>query len=344
MKINTNNKIYKTYKICEINKKYTINRINKPIRQSLRFLASALVFFVTSIPPDSLTAGDPFFVLTTTTDLAYFASQIGGDRLRSEALIRGYNDPHFIEARPDFIVKASRADIFIEVGLDLEVGWSPVLLAQSRNDRIQKNAAGYCDASRGVIILERPAGRVDRSMGDIHVFGNPHYWMDPLNAAIVARNIRDAMIRVDPSGRNVYETNYQAFFERMRRLALEETRKFHRYEGLKVAVYHREFVYLINRFKLREIAAIEEKPGVPPSARYLRDTIEKLKSENVKVILLAPFNDPRYAKIVASEIGARVVILPVSVGSESGMDTYEKTISVALDRIRAAADETGGGR
>lgn len=277
---------------------------------------------------------DPLLIVITTTDLAHFASRVGGSRVRTESLVRASEDPHRIAARPDFILKASNADGFVEMGLDLESGWSPVLLAQSRNSRIQKGAPGYCDASAGVRVLEKPQKPVDRFMGDVHAFGNPHYHLDPLNALIAARNIRDMLIRIDPAGAEDYGRGFALFADSLKRLAVEETRKFTAFKGLKVAVYHREFVYFASRFGLEEAGSIEEKPGVPPSAAHILAMTEKLKSQNVRLILRAPWNDARTTDSVAARIKARVLVLPISV--DRGQ-TYEALIQEMGSRIRESA-------
>lgn len=276
------------------------------------------------------------FVVTTTSDLAYLAAKVGGKHVRTEALLRGSQDPHYADARPDFIVKLSRADLFVAIGLDLEAGWAPTLLRQSRNAKIQRGQAGYCDASLGVLKLEVPRGGADRSMGDIHAQGNPHYWLDPLNAAIMARNIKNSLSRVDPAHASDYESNYQTLYQRLRQLALEQLRLFKPLRGTAVAVYHKEFSYLSRRFGFTIAASLEEKPGVPPSAVYLKKTIETIRQKKIKVILIAPWNNPRFANAAAEQTGARVLVMPVSVGSEAGIDTYEKTIETMMSRLRAA--------
>lgn len=277
-------------------------------------------------------------VVTTTTDLAYIAAQVGGERVTAQALLNGGDDPHYAQARPDYIVKLNRADVFVTVGLELEIGWSPLIVQTSRNAKILGGGPGYCDASHGVRVLNRPRAQVTRAMGDVHALGNPHYWTDPVNAAIVARNIRDALIRVNPAGRRVYETNFLAFHDRLKGLTQREMKKFAPYRGLRVAVYHQEFTYLAERFGIEVVAAIEEKPGVPPSAAYLKEIVDLLRTEDVRIILTAPFNDQSYARSVAEKIDGRVVRMPISVNSEAGVDTYEKTIEVMLERLRTAAD------
>lgn len=281
---------------------------------------------------------EPLQIVTTTTDLAYIAAQIGGDRVVAQALLMGRDDPHYAQARPDYIVKLNRADVFVEVGLELETGWSPLIVQASRNAKILGGGPGYCDASAGVRILGRPRGQVTRAMGDVHALGNPHYWTDPLNAAIAGRNIRDALIRVNPAGKRIYSANYRAFHERMKQLTIRETKKFAAYRGMRVAVYHQEFAYLAKRFGFEVVAAIEEKPGVPPSAAYLKEMVDLLQVEDVRIILTAPFNNQTYSRTVAEKVGGVVIEMPLSVRSEPEIDTYEKTIETMLERLRDAFD------
>ncbi len=281
---------------------------------------------------------EPLRVVTTTTDLAYIARQVGGDRVQAEALLQGSADPHYAQARPDYIVKLNKADVFVEVGLELEVGWAPAVQKAARNADILPGGKGYCNASEGVRILEKPQSRVDRSMGDVHALGNPHYWTDPVNAAIIARNIRDTFIRVNPAGKRDYQANYAAFHQRLKELTVAQAKLFAPYRGLKVAVYHKEFSYLAHRFGFDIVASIEEKPGVPPSAAYLREVTDLLEVEDVKIILTAPFNDQNYARSVAERVGGEVIVMPLSVNAESGVGTYEDSIATMLARLRAAAD------
>ncbi|MCR9142496.1 MAG: metal ABC transporter substrate-binding protein [bacterium] len=303
------------------------------------YTAIALALAATLAAAPGFAREEPLRVVTTTTDLAYIAKQVGGDRVTTKALLAGAQDPHYASARPDFILHVNRADVFVEVGMELEVGWSPLLRQASRNANILGGGPGYVDASLGIRVLGRPKGQISRAMGDVHAQGNPHYWTDPVNAAIVARNIRDALIRVNPAGRRIYDANYKAFHERMKQLTIRESRKFAPYRGMRVAVYHKEFEYLAKRFGFEVIASLEEKPGVPPSASYLKEMVDLLEIEEVDIILTAPFNDQSYAESVAEKIGGVVVKMPLSVASEAGVDTYEKTVETMLERLRRAHDE-----
>jgi zinc/manganese transport system substrate-binding protein len=280
-------------------------------------------------------------IITTVTDLRYFAEQIGKNKVKVESMIRGFDDPHFVMTRPDFLVKLSEAEIFCQVGLDLEIAWAPLLLQQSRNVKIQKGQNGFCDASVGINILGKPTVQVDRSMGDMHIFGNPHYISDPVNAIQVANNIMTALQRVDPDNGDFYQQNYDEFRERIVKLTKEEMKAFQPYFGSKVAVFHDEFMYLANRFKFNANLTLEERPGIPPSSRYLEQVIKNMKANNIKVILISPVNNPQFAEYVSSQVpGSQVVIMPTSVGALPEIKTYEDTIRQGLKKIKEALDKT----
>ena len=269
-------------------------------------------------------------VVTTTSDIAYLAKQVGRDLVVVEHLLPAGADPHFADARPDYIVKLNRADILALIGLDLEIGWLPAVIAQSRNPKIFTGAPGYCDTSVGVAVLDKPAKGADRSMGDIHIYGNPHYWLDPLNAVIMARNLKDAMVRIDPAHKDQYQSNFHDLVERLRQLTKDQLSLATAIKGMQVAVYHNEFTYLANRFGFTIAVSIEEKPGVPPSAAYLQKVIEKMNQENIKLILLSPYSNQRYAQRVAEKTGAKIVVMPISVGSISKVDSYEASIQTMI--------------
>ncbi|MCK6380474.1 MAG: metal ABC transporter substrate-binding protein [Leptospiraceae bacterium] len=281
-------------------------------------------------------------VVTTTTDLKYIADEIGKEKISSQALIRGFDDPHYVLTRPDFLVKLNTADVFCEIGLDLEIGWSPLLLQQSRNSKIQKGRDGYCDASSGVKILGRPTTKVDRSMGDMHIYGNPHYWLDPVNAIQISVTILETLQRVDTENSEFYKKNQEIFKKKMVQLVKEEMRSFQPYFGSKVAVFHSEFAYLANRFKFNADLSLEERPGIPPSNHYLETVIKKMKSSGIKVILISPVNNPKYAEFVSSHIpGSIIVTMPTSVGSMKDINTYQDSIHNMLSNLKSALQKTG---
>jgi zinc/manganese transport system substrate-binding protein len=300
-----------------------------------------IIFYIFLFPVSILTAQSKINVVATTTDIRYLVEQIGRDKVNVISLIRGYDDPHFVMTRPDYLVKMNRAEMFCMVGLDLEIGWVPLLLEQSRNITIQKGQPGYCDTSVGIKILGKPTIQVDRSMGDMHIFGNPHYSYDPINAIQMARTISESLIRVDPENKDYYIKNYEEFKKSIVSFLKIEMKKMEKYFGSKVAVFHDEFLYLANRFRFNANLTLEERPGVPPSNRYLENVIKTMSSQNIKVILISPVNNPKYADYVASRVqGAVVVKMPTSVEALPEAKTYEDTIRISLEKIRKALDET----
>ncbi|MDZ4727506.1 MAG: metal ABC transporter substrate-binding protein [Leptospira sp.] len=280
-------------------------------------------------------------LVASITDIRYIAEQVAGDRADVYGMIRGTDDPHFVMTRPDFIVKLNEADILCVIGLDMEVGWIPYLQQQSRNVKIQKGQPGYCDTSFGIKILGEPAVMMDRSMGDMHIYGNPHYWNDPINAIQMAQNIKNALIRIDPMNGDYYDENFNNFKKKLITLTKDELKKMEPYFGLKVAVFHDQFIYLASRFKFNANLTIEERPGVPPSVRYMDQVVSYMLAEKIKIILIGPYNNQKYAEYVSSKVpGSMVVVLPVSVGGTADAQTYEDSLKISLQKIRDAADKT----
>src|SRR6476619_6419022 len=203
-------------------------------------------------------------VVTTTTDMRSITELIGGNKVSATSIATGYQNPHFVDPKPSYIIGLSKADLFVTVGLDLEIGWSPQLLASSRNSKIQKGSPGYVDASVNIPLLQVPSS-VNRAEGDIHIYGNPHYWLDPMNGKIIARNIANGLERVDPSNKAVYETNLKAFNAKIAVKMREWLTKMAHYNGAKIIAYHNEWVYFEKRFGLQIVDFMEPKPGIPPT-------------------------------------------------------------------------------
>ena len=236
-------------------------------------------------------------VVTTTEDLASLAREVGGDRIAVESIAKGYQDPHFVEAKPSFILKLQKADLLIVVGRDLEIGWLPPLIQQSRNAKVQAGAEGYLDASQGVRILEIPTGQITRAMGDVHPQGNPHYLLDPENARVVAKSICDTLSRFRPADRPYFEQRLAAFNARLTDAVKKWTAQMAPYKGTKVVTYHRSFPNFADRFGLDVIGYVEPRPGIPPSPGHTLDLIQEMKRQNVKLILVEPyFSWPRRSR------------------------------------------------
>ncbi len=309
-----------------------LNMYKKKLKSIIKFSFCSILILINTISLESKVS-----IVTTTTNLKYIAEQIGKENVEVYSMIRGFDDPHFVMTRPDFLVKLNNADILCVVGLDLEVGWIPVLLQQSRNLKIQKGQIGYCDTSVGIKVLGEPTMMIDRSMGDMHIYGNPHYWLDPLNVIQMSSNVLATLKRVDPINSNIYENNYKEFKSRLIILIKEETKKFEPYFNSRVAVFHDQFVYLANRFKFTANLTLEERPGVPPSSRYLEQVISNMNSQNIKVILISPYHNISYAQFVSSKVpGSKILIIPESIGSFDSIKTYEECITESLKLIRDA--------
>ena len=306
------------------------------LQKNKTLLVSWIGFFLWILTP----LESKISIVTTTTNTKYLAEQIGKDNVEVYSMIRGFDDPHFVMTRPDFLVKLNNADILCVIGLDLEIGWIPVLQQQSRNMKIQKGQIGYCDTSVGIKVLGEPTMMVDRSMGDMHIYGNPHYWMDPLNAIQMAANVLASLKRVDPVNSVYYEENYKELKVRLINLIKEETKKFEPFFNMRVAVFHDQFVYLANRFKFTANLTLEERPGVPPSSRYLEQVITNMISQDIKVILISPYHNISYAQFVSSKVpGSKVLVLPESIGAFESIKTYEQTIVESLKLIRDALEK-----
>jgi zinc/manganese transport system substrate-binding protein len=273
-------------------------------------------------------------VVATFTDLADIVKQIGGAHVQVSSLARPQDDFHLVTPRPSMALELSRAKLFVRVGMDLDL-WADDLLAAARNASILRGASGYVDCSVGVRKLEVPTGRVDPSMGDIHIYGNPHYLFDPANAKIAARNILEGLKRVDPANAQEYQRRYEAFVQRVD----EHLNRWHQilapYKGTLVVVYHKSLPYFLQRFGLQELATVEPKPGIPPSPGYLREVIARMKNTGCKVILIEHFRPRRFPDAIARETGAKVVVLPAAVGAEGTTD-YFSMINAMVNRIAAA--------
>lgn len=293
------------------------------LRSSLRSalaIAVALAGLVLVAPP--LHAASKLKVVTATTDLAEFASEVGGDRVEVESIARGYQDPHFVEAKPSFLLKLRRADLLIVVGLQLEIGWLPPLITRCGNPKVQVNAPGYLDASQFAEILEKPTGTVTRAMGDVHPYGNPHYWLDPENGRRIAQGIKEKLSGIRPADAAYFEQRFQDFSRRVAEAGKRWDAAMGAFRGRKVITYHRSWPNFLRRFDLVSAAEIEPRPGIPPSPRHTVEVIQLMRSQNIKVILVEPYFDLKTPKAIARETGGKVVVMLPSVGGEKEVTNY----------------------
>lgn len=278
-------------------------------------------------------------VVATTPDLASIAKEVGGDKIELTTLARPTEDPHFVDAKPSFITKLNKADALIHGGADLEIGWLPKLLEQARNARIVSAAKGDVRCCEGVQMLEIPA-KLDRSMGDIHAAGNPHYLVDPENAKVVAHHIADAFSSLDPANRDFYQEQSKRFVGVLDTRLTEWKSKLAPFKGAHIAAYHNSWIYFARRFGLETGVFLEPKPGIPPSAAHLAKVISQVKEKNVRVIIVDPYLNRKTAETVARSTGAKVLDVSQFPGGIKGTDAgYVVLMDRIVDTLAAALKE-----
>lgn len=264
-------------------------------------------------------------VATSLSDLASVAEFVGGKHVTVTSLCKGYQDPHFVPAKPSLMKAIQDADVFVSVGLELDGGWLPVVLPGSRNPKIQPGAKGFVDASEGVEVLDKPVGTVSRAEGDIHPLGNPHYYTDPLNLEIVADHLARVFGELDPTNAANYEKNAKAFDEKIEKSLKEWQAQLKPYKGSSIVTFHKNFEYFIERFGLKLFGTVEAKPGIPPSPRYLSETAEAMKKAGIKVILYQPYYDADTAQELAKKADATAYEIPNEVGGvPEAKDVFSK--------------------
>ncbi|HEU4747853.1 MAG TPA: metal ABC transporter substrate-binding protein [Gemmatimonadaceae bacterium] len=305
----------------------------------LRALAIALAISVAAAVPADAQASrtsKKLFVVTTTTDLHDIAHAVGGNRIDAIHISEGYQDPHFVEAKPSFILRLRKADVFAYVGLDLEVGWMSLLVDGARNSKIRPGGSGNLDVSRVIPVLDQARGKVDRSQGDVHPLGNPHYWLDAGNGRRIARLFRDRFSRLDPGGAAVYAENTRQFEARLSAAERAWAPLLARIKGKPVVAWHTSWKYLAQYTGMNIIGFMEPKPGVPPSPAHLTGLIGTIRRTGAKVIVMEPFYDRKMADFVAARSGAKVLILPPSVGGVRAVRDYIGLLRYDIEQLANA--------
>jgi zinc/manganese transport system substrate-binding protein len=284
------------------------------------------------------------FVVTTTQDLASLTREVAGDRVEIVPIAKGYQDPHFVDAKPSYVLLLSRADLLIAVGLELEVGWLPALVQQARNPKLL-TSTNYLDPSTAVEILERPKQQVTRALGDVHPFGNPHYWLDPENGRATARAIAEKLAALDPAGAEVYRKNLAAFEQRLDQKEKEWEAEMAPYAGTEIVTYHNSWPNFAKRFQLRVVGYIEPKPGIPPGPAHVAGLIDMMKSRRVPLILMEPYFDSKLPKSIADKTGATLLIFIPSVGGVPEAKDYFSLFDYDVKLLAdALAAKKGAGR
>ncbi|HKO56564.1 MAG TPA: metal ABC transporter substrate-binding protein [Thermoanaerobaculia bacterium] len=296
-----------------------------------RFLLLASMLFATGA------FAAPLKVVTTIADLASLTKEVGGDRVDVQAIARGYQDPHFVEPKPSFLLLLRNADLLEVVGLELEIGWLPPLLDQSRNANIRPGAKGYLDVSNGVEILDRPTGTVNRSMGDVHPLGNPHYWLDPANGVRIAIQIEKKLEELRPADAAYFQQRLNAFKVRINDANKRWAATLAPYRGAKIVTYHNSWPNFMRRYGINVVGYVEPKPGVPPSPSHTFELINLMKAQKVKAVIMEPYFDAKTPQSVADRTGAKLVILYPSVGgAKAGTEDYFKLFDYNIAQLVGA--------
>ena len=323
-------------------------------------------------PLQAQSPSSPLNVVATVPELGSLVRDIGGDHVAVTVFAKGAEDPHFVEAKPSFVKVLSRADVFIQIGMGMEIGWAPTLLQQARNRRIAPGAPGHIDASTVIAPLQTMRGAVDRSMGDVHPDGNPHYLLDPAQSLKVAQLIRDRLSAMSPSRQADFEARYAAFHQRLGAALVGESLaakydvaklalladhgkldafltsqgerellggwlgQMRAHRGVKVVVDHNQWVYFTQRFGLHVVDVIEPKPGLPPTTRHLRALVQTMRDQGVNLILLGAYFDPRHARFLAKQTGAKILNMAHQVGARPEANDYVRMIDYNIQQLQTA--------
>jgi len=280
------------------------------------------------IPSAPLAAAEPISVVTTTADIAAIVKAVGGDRVAVDSIAKGYQDPHFVEAKPSYVRIVNRARMLFNVGLELEVGWLPLLIQGSRNPSLV-----VIDLSPGISVLEKPSGPISRAQGDVHPLGNPHYWLDPRNGVIMARRVAQELKAVAPGETATFEQNLKSFENDLsaRRKRWEE--QMAPLRGTEIVTYHKEWEYLMRWLGLSIIGYVEDKPGIPPSPRHLEQLVQTMQQRKVKALIASSYTNPNAPKSIAEKTGTKLLVLPTSVGGEETIRSYSELFDAIVGKL-----------
>ena len=296
-------------------------------------IAAAALALATAAPP-----ARPITVVATTPDLAVLAKAIGGDLVDVKALAKPTEDPHFVDAKPSHIVTLNRADVLIDGGAELEMGWLPSLLESARNARIAAGAPGRISVSHGIRMLEVPT-TFDRAKGDVHALGNPHFLLDPLNVRLIVTQIAGHFAQVNPAAAATYQANLAAFLATLDARIPVWEKELAPFRGARIVTYHKDFVYLAERFQLSVVATLEPKPGIAPSPSHLAEVIATMRATKAHVILIQPYQNRRTAETVARQTGATVLDVAQQPGAIPGTATYFELMDSIVKTLAAALGE-----
>ena len=276
-------------------------------------------------------------VVASLPDFAAIAQAIGGKAVQVTTIARGSEDPHFVDARPSFVRVLNKADLLIESGAELEVGWLPTLVTAARNAKIQGTGTGHLALAAQIKLIDVPTAPVDRSMGDVHPTGNPHFWLDPRNGKIIAAKIAEALSKLDPKSAPAFQKNLAAFNAQLDAKWSDWQKKLEPLSGTKIITYHKTYEYLANAFGLQVVAQLEPKPGIEPSATHIAHLVQEAKNSGVKFVIIEPYRPRRAAEQVADAIGAQMLVLPDKTGSTREANDYIGLFEAIVSKLSDAA-------
>ncbi|HEY2029885.1 MAG TPA: metal ABC transporter substrate-binding protein [Myxococcales bacterium] len=275
-------------------------------------------------------------VVSSISTLGSLAKEVGGDRVSVESLSKGYQDPHFVEPKPSLMLTLNKADLLLHVGLELEIGWLPPLVLGSRNPKIQTGEPGNLDCSQAIPVEDVPTVKIDRSMGDIHPQGNPHYWLPPSNAKLLAKEIAQRLEQIDGAGKADYEKNLAAFNAKVDAKEKEWAPLVAKMKGAKVATYHKSWSYVSQWLGMTEVGYVEPKPGIPPDPEHLVRLIGEMKAQHATMLLMEDFYNRKIASLVADKAGAKLLDLPTDVGATPEVKDWFILVDTVLKKMAAA--------
>jgi len=296
----------------------------------IKTLALALLWLA-----GAFTAQAKINVVATLPDFGAIAREIGGDNVDVTVLAKATEDPHFVDARPSFVVKLRQADVLIDGGAELEIGWLPPLLQNARNPKIEVGRPGRVQASQGIRLMEVPA-ELTRAAGDVHAMGNPHFMVDPIIAKAVAQHIATAFAAADPAHAADYQTNEKKFEATINAKLQEWGAKLLPFHGQSIVAYHDSWPYFAHRFGFQIDVFLEPKPGIPPSPSHLAEVIDQMKAKKIRAIIVEPYHNRKIAEKVAQSTGAKVIDFAQFPGALPNTDTYVNLVDVLVNNLSAA--------
>ncbi|MDX1619194.1 MAG: metal ABC transporter substrate-binding protein [Balneolaceae bacterium] len=302
----------------------------------LKILVTLLLILLTGIG----IANAQIQVVTTIPDLASIAGHVGGEQVETFSIAKGYQNAHFVDPKPSYIVNLSRADMFVTIGLDLAIGWAPQLVQSSRNGKIQRGNPGYVDASEGISLLQVPT-TTSREEGDIHIYGNPHFWLDPIRGKQIATNIYNKLVEIAPEHQAYFTGNLESFHNRIDQKMKEWLSMMEPYQGTEIIAYHNEWVYFEERFGLEIVDFLEPKPGIPPSPKQLVNVINKIKARNIPIIINSPYYSSKSPEVVARNTGAEVLVLSTMTGGLDPIEDYFDLFDYNIKTLIGALSKRG---